>query len=117
MCNTSDWLLAVLAQEAPQEYERVMRQHGGGLVVCCATLQRRQEKSAAASASKQRYGANRDNSDDRFDSTGITAFVTLQGCREKSSAYRYSSIMTFSASMRLRGWYLCACRNTRMLEW
>ncbi len=77
------------AQEAPQDYERVMRQHGGGLVVCCASLQRRQQKSASASASKQRYGANRNNSDDGSDSTGITALLTLQGCREKSSAYRY----------------------------
>ena len=67
-----------------------MRQHGGGLVVCCATLQRRQQKLAAASASKPRYGASRDNSDDGVDSTGMTAFLTLQGCREKSAAYRYS---------------------------
>ena len=67
-----------------------MRQRGGGLVVCCATWQRRQQKSAAASASKQRYGANRSSSPDAgVENTGITAFLTLHGSREKSSAYRY----------------------------
>ena len=73
-----------------------MRQHGGGLVICCATLQRRQPKSPAASASKQRYGANRNNSDNEIDHTGVTAFLTLQGPREKSSAYRYPLVIETS---------------------
>ena len=66
-----------------------MYQRSGGLVVCRAALQRKHHK-AAASASRQRRGASHAGAADVDERTGTTAFLTLQGFREKSSAYRYN---------------------------
>ena len=68
-----------------------MFQRGGGLVVCRATLQRRHQKSAASSASKRRQWGGSSDAADEDGHTGTTAFLTLQGSREKSSAYRYAA--------------------------